>query len=206
MERTDFQLISFKELIERINNFRWEAQLGISTGGIVEIDKPDSCHYSSIDYSIIHKVLGRLSLQTSDVFADVGSGKGRVLCCAARHACKKVIGIEYSEEFCKDALINIQKMRGRKAPFHIYSGVAEEFDYPEVTALYLFNPFGSTTLDTMLHKVQVDTYPHPVRMAFVNPSAAQDAVFAKHAWLERYDHWSPGVAGGHAVSFYRRRA
>lgn len=61
------------------------------------------------------------------------------------------------------------------------------------------------TLDTVLPKVQDDTYPHPVRMAFVNPSAAQEAVFAKHAWLERYDYWTPRPGGGHAVSFYRRK-
>ena len=52
-----FQLPIWCEVFERMNNFRWEVQIGISTGGIVEIDKPDSTHYASIDYLVIHKVL-----------------------------------------------------------------------------------------------------------------------------------------------------
>ena len=200
-----FRFAIYREAMERMNNFRWEAQLGISTRGIVEIDKPDSCHYASINYSTIHKVLGRLDLQSSDTFVDIGSGKGRVLCCASRHKCRKVIGIEYSLPFCDEARMNVQKMRGRKAPVEVHHGLAEEFDYAHVTALYLFNPFGPMTLDAMLHKVQDDTHPHPVRMAFVNPSAAQDVVFAKHSWLEQYDGWNPKPGEAHAVSFYRRK-
>ena len=52
-----FQFAIYREAMERMNNFRWEAQLGISTRGIVEIDKPDSCHYASVNYSTITRCL-----------------------------------------------------------------------------------------------------------------------------------------------------
>jgi hypothetical protein len=51
-----------KQVFERLNNLRWEAQLGISTTGIVDVDKPDSCYYATINYFIVHRVLEHLPL------------------------------------------------------------------------------------------------------------------------------------------------
>lgn len=191
-------------VLERLNNLRWEAQLGISTRGIVEVDKPDAGHYATIHYSTIYRVLQHLSLQPSDIFVDVGCGKGRILCCAARHACKKVMGVDYSEDFCKEARTNAERMRGRKAPVLVHKGDAEEFDYSEATALFFFSPFGASTLDAVLHKIDHDSRHRRIRLAFVNCNEDQDKVFAKHSWLELYGYWDVEQEGGHSVSFYRR--
>jgi SAM-dependent methyltransferase len=195
---------NLRQAVERLNNLLWEIKLGISTGGVIEIEKTDSCHYASVDYSIIHKVLRRLDLQPSDTFVDVGSGKGRVLCCAAQHVCRKVMGIEYSKAFSDAARANLNRLRGTKTPVDVHTGPAEEFDYRGATALYFFNPFGPATLDLVLQKLQGDTAGNPLRLAFVNPSADQHAVFSKHDWLKRYDDWDTRRGGGHSVSFYQR--
>ena len=197
-------LFNGKRLFERLNNLRWETQLGISTRGIVDVDKPDSLYYATINYSMIQSVLQHLSLGSSDTFVDVGCGKGRVLCCAARHPCKKVVGVDYSEDLCRLARTNLQRLRGRTAPVVVHKGVAEEFDYTEATALFFFNPFGATTLDAVLHKINHDTRQQNVRFVFVNASPEQDEVFARHTWLERYDFWS-GDRGAQPVSYYRRK-
>jgi cyclopropane fatty-acyl-phospholipid synthase-like methyltransferase len=43
-------------------------------------------------------LLKRLDLRSSDIFADVGAGKGRVLRLAAQHRMRQVVGVEYSSE------------------------------------------------------------------------------------------------------------
>lgn len=193
-----------KQVLERLDNLRWEAQLGVSTRGIVDIDKPDSCYYATLNYLIICRVLNRLSLQSSDTLVDVGCGKGRVVCCAARHPCKKVIGVEYSSDLCAQARTNAERLRGRNAPVCIHNGTAEEFDYTEATALFFFNPFGAVTLDAVLHKINRDTLHSRIRFAFVNSSAEQGEVFAQHSWLEQYDDWNVERGAGQSVSYYRR--
>jgi precorrin-6B methylase 2 len=198
-------LRSGNQVFERLNNLRWEAQLGISTRGIVEVDKPDSCYYATVNYSIIHRILERLSLQSSDTFVDVGCGKGRVVCCAARHPCKKAVGVDYSKDLCRQARTNLERLHGRKAPVVVHNGIAEEFDYTEATALFFFNPFGATTLDAVLHKINHDTRQNGVRFAFVNSTVYQDDVFAEHSWLEKYDYWNVERGAGQSVSYYRRK-
>jgi hypothetical protein len=69
----------------RLNNLWWEYRLGVSTRGIVPTDHPDSVHYATMRYSTVWTILRHLDLRAPDVFMDIGSGKGRVLCCAARH-------------------------------------------------------------------------------------------------------------------------
>jgi SAM-dependent methyltransferase len=198
-----------KDHFQRVNNMCCELQLGISTRGkeVAKLAKPDAVHYATINYSAIHNVLRRLQLQQSDTFVDIGCGKGRVLCCAARHRCNEVIGIEYDEKFCAEARANSLQLRRRKAPISVHHGNAEQFDYSRATVLYLFNPFGPRTLNTVLHKVSVDTCRRQLRIAFVTPPEAQDAVeavFTGHAWLKRYDGWPLGTNG--RVLFYRRNS
>jgi SAM-dependent methyltransferase len=162
--------------------------------------KADAVYYATIDYSLIHEVINRLSLKPDDIFVDVGCGKGRVLCLAARHRCRKVIGIEYSDEFCDEARANANRMRGRRTPILVLSEIAEDFDYSYATVLYFFNPFGAPTLNLVLEKIRTDTSGRPIRMAFVNVTAAQAEVFAKHVWLDGYETWETRVG---SVKLYR---
>src|SRR3954452_4600072 len=92
--------------LDRLNNLWWEYRLGISTRGRTPVNHPDSVHYATMRYSTIWSVLNHLDLQPSDVFVDVGSGKGRVLCCAAYHDVRRVIGVDLSAELCKEASTN----------------------------------------------------------------------------------------------------
>jgi SAM-dependent methyltransferase len=189
---------------ERLNNFLWETRLGIATRGRVESARSDSLECQSTAYSGVNRVLRHLSLQPSDVFVDIGCGKGRVVCCAAQYPCKRVVGVEYLAEVCREAQANAERMRGRKAPISIHTGPAEEFDYSEATVLYLCKPFGPTTFDAVLRKVQHETRGHSVRLAFVNPSPDHMAVLAAQGW-EQTDYWDVVKGRGFSVSFCRRQ-
>ena len=138
----------------------------------------------------------------SDVFVDVGSGRGRV-CCAARYTVKQVVGVDLSEALCQVARENARRMRGRRAPISVETSLAQNFDYSAATVLSLFNPFGAATLGLLLEKIGRDLR-GSVRIAYANPG--HDDVFQRQPWLERTGHWDAETsAGEHSVSFYRSR-
>lgn len=169
-----------KQIFERLNNFRWEAQLNKSTRGIAEVDKPDAVYYATIHYSAVYRVLRHLSLQPSDIFVDVGCGKGRISCCAARRPCRKVVGIDYCGDFCKEAQRNAARMRGRRVPLLVHKGAAEEFDSTEAAALFFFSPFRASTLTAVLQKMDHDSQHRRIRLAFVNCNEEQRRLGSNH--------------------------
>ena len=175
--------------------------LGISTLGVVPTDKPDAVYYAGVSYPETRKVLKRLDLQPSDIFVDVGAGKGRVLCLAAQRRVRQVVGVEYSSELVSIARRNVTHMRGKQSPVEVHSQAAEDFDYSAASVLYFFNPFEANVLDVVLHKLNLDRAGRALRLAFVMESPVQRAVFLKHNWLECYARWDDGA--GHPVALYR---
>ena len=164
-------------------------------------DKPGAVYYASVPYFQTRKVLKRLDLQPSDIFVDVGAGKGRVLCLAAQHRVRKVIGVEYSSELASIARRNVSRLRGKQSPVEVHSQAAEDFDYSAASVLYFFNPFEANVLDVVLHKLNLDRAGKAMRLAFVMESPEQRAVFLKHKWLECYARWDEAV--GPPVALYR---
>ena len=185
----------------RMNNLWWERRLGISTRGVVPVAHEDSHHYATLSYTTIWSILNRLSLGPSDVFVDIGSGKGRVLCCAARYPVGQVVGVDLSEPFCEEARANARRLRGRHAPISVEVSLADAFDYSAASVLFLFDPFGPKTLGPLLEKIGRE--PHrDVRIAYANPT--YDEVFERQTWLERSERWDAAASGiEHSVSFYR---
>jgi precorrin-6B methylase 2 len=189
--------------MSRLNNLWWEMRLGISTRGVVSVDHADSNHYATMNYSTIRAVLEHLALNPSDVFVDVGSGKGRVLCCAARYPVREVVGVDLSGAFCRVARENARRMRGRRAAISVHETMAQDFDYSEATVVFMFDPFGAATLGSLLEKISRDVH-RSVRIAYANPT--HDDVLQRQPWLECSSHWDAATAGiEHSVSFYRRR-
>jgi SAM-dependent methyltransferase len=197
-------MVAGRRQARRMNNLFWERRLGVTTRGVVAVDYPDASQYASIDYALIVRILRRLALQPDDVLVDVGCGKGRVLCCAARFPVRQVVGVDLSEEFCAQARANAERTRGRRSPIEVHQGFAQEFDYSEGTALYMFSPFGPETMEQVLTKIRKDRAGGPVRIAYSNPAFAD--VFAGQDWLERYDFWDRAASGEeHSVAFYRSK-
>jgi SAM-dependent methyltransferase len=185
----------------RLSNLWWERRLRISTGGVIPVSHGDSHHYATMNYTSIWSVLDHLDLGPSDVFVDVGCGKGRVLCCAARRPVGRVVGVDLSEPFCELARENARGMRGRRAPIFVETAFADEFDYSDATALFLFDPFGPATLGALLEKIGRELR-GSLRIAYANPT--HESVFQRQSWLELSDRWSKATSDiEHSVSFYR---
>jgi SAM-dependent methyltransferase len=176
-------------------------RLNIATAGTAPAESVGHVYYATISYRCIQSILDRLRLSQEDSFVDVGCGKGRVVCLAARRHLARVTGVEYSPTLASEAKRNSLKMRGRKSPVQIVCASAEEFDYSESSVLYFFNPFEARVLDTVLQKAHADRGGWPIRMAFVMESSDQRDVFRKHSWLACYDRFDD--IDHHAVALYR---
>lgn len=192
-------------LRNRLSDRVWERRLGIVTQGPMQIAAPDSYAYSTFAYRSIQLVLDRLALEPGDVFIDIGCGKGRVVCCAARRKAKKVIGVDIDPGLCEAARANAARLAGGVTPVEIVNAPAQEFDYRDCTVFQLFNPFGADTVRQVLDSVRasIKANPRRVRFAYVNP--LHEHLFRNSGFLEEVHHFRRRPWSGlkFNVSFWR---
>jgi len=186
----------------KVLNRVYDTALGVETGGVVETNIPDG-GYATTDYLTIIRVLNRLELTSDDVFLDVGCGKGRVVCLAARRQVRSAGGIELSPELVAIASANLDKrLRGRIAEGHILLQDATTHRYDDTTVAYLFSPFHPAVLGTVLTKIRADRGNRRFRCAFVNLRPPDDVIFRKQDWLRCAARW---VEKKLAVAVYKSR-
>lgn len=173
----------------RIDDWRMERRLGIRTTGRREVPHADAERYEPVPYRLLDRMFARLELGAADVFVDLGSGKGRVVCAAARLPVAKVIGVELVPALHFDAEENVGRLRGAQAPVELICGSATEFDFADVTALALLNPFSGETMASVLRNLRrsLEQQPRVVRIAYVNAVCAH--LFAAQPWLKLVDAW-----------------
>jgi predicted RNA methylase len=195
-----------KRIRTKLLSIYWETRLGISTARIVE-SRSDRYHYVTLPYPAILSVIRSLQLAPSDVFVDLGCGKGRVVCCAARVDIREAIGIEREQELCRLAQTNALRLRGRRTTISIRHVSAENADYLNETVFYMFNPFGEDVMRAVMLKIasSLALNPRPVRLVYVKPMF--ENVLQESGWLEQYDRWNTMAEEGmeHVVSFWRSR-
>ena len=110
--------------------------------------------YLPVEYYYAYAVLRRLQPAATDVICDVGCGKGRFLCIAARYPVRRVLGIELQRELCAAARENLVRLRGRRAPAEVICANCTELDFPDdVTIVFMFNPFGTETMISFLGRI-----------------------------------------------------
>src|SRR5262252_1290763 len=98
-----------------IENAFYEYRFGISTHGLHgftpgDWSQSEHIYYGTMPYRWIFPVLDALRLGPSDVFVDLGCGKGRVVCCASLYSCARVIGVDDTQEMCTMAQTNLRQM------------------------------------------------------------------------------------------------
>lgn len=145
----------------------------------------DNCHYATIDYWNVRRVLRFLDLKDTDVFVDIGCGMGRIVCMAARLPLRKCIGIELSESLCAIARRNASNLRGRRSPVEIRCCDAATADVVDGTVYFMFNPFGPETLGDTLENIRrsVCEQPRPIRIVYYN--AVHESLLESMRWLKR---------------------
>jgi len=163
----------------------------------------DNFHYATIDYWNVRKVVRSLNPGPEDVFYDVGSGMGRILCVVARRRLQKCIGIELLEPLCLIARRNAAQLRRRKAPIDIVCGDATTADFADGTIYFMFNPFGPETLRDTLENIgnSLSERPRPIRIVYYN--SIHESVFETLSWLVKV--WQFQSFGGQRVTFWENR-
>lgn len=193
----------------KFRNAVWEYRLNITSRGVTDDGfPPDGLGHQTLPYRATWAVLRSLDLNESDVFVDIGCGKGRAVCCAARFGIREAIGVEADIGRSEIARKNAQRMRGRKAGITILNMPAQQADFSRGTVFYLFNPFGPATLGQVLERIRASVLanPRPIRIVYACPR--QEQVLGDSGWLERYDSWASGkdLALDEPVSFWRSKS
>ena len=161
----------------------------------------DNYRYEAPDYLYLRRVLRVLDPSPADVFFDIGSGKGRMLCLAARRNIARCIGIELHEQYCAIARSNAKLLRGRRAPVEIRCADATSADLGGGTIYYLYNPFGEKTMAQTIANLRssVEAAPRSIRVVYYNP--VHEKLFSESGWLEKYREFRTGY--GLAVTFWK---
>ena len=163
----------------------------------------DNVYYEPVNYFNIHRMLRVLAPAGDDVFYDIGCGKGRILCVAARRRLRRVVGIELFEELCADARRNAAALRGKKTPIEVICADAARADYADGTVFAMFNPFGEATMRAVIASIgeSMRQRPRDIRIGYYMPKHEQ--VLAGEPWLEKYASLE---TMSYTVAFWRSRS
>jgi len=164
--------------------------------GLVDNTGADAVRYQPSDADFALNVLRSLKIEFAEyAFVDFGSGKGRVLLVASELPFQQVVGVELSEDLHRIALENIkkhpagQRRCGELIPLNI--SATEYVPAAIPTVAYFYNPFGPTTLDRVVEKLErahsVGSPPHWV--VYVDPRHV-DVFWRRQLWkVVRLTDW-----------------
>lgn len=114
-------------------------------------------HYAPSSYFMLPRAIRRREVSASDVFLEVGSGKGRVVCQAAsRYRFKRVIGVDLEEAWNAVARRNVEVNRHRFQckDIEIITADVGTWTVPEdVTYVYMYNPFSAEVLERFVSQL-----------------------------------------------------
>ena len=192
-------------LVNRTSDFYWERKLNVSTSGKCAIDFPDAERYEAVPYYVYFRLFDFIGLGPGDVAVDLGSGEGRMVCAAALYPIKKAIGVEIDPKLHETATRNIARMKHARAPMQVVCQSATEFNYDEVTALFMFNPFGATTMLQVMDRLHQSLQKNPRQVRIVYLNAVWSHELVRLPWLELYEQWkmSPWNRIKSPVHFFR---
>jgi hypothetical protein len=122
------------------------------------------------------------------LFIDVGSGKGRILFCAARLGFLRIVGVEFAAQLHQVAVENIRRFNLRSPGAHIESRCmdATQLDLPpEPTVLFLYNPFDAVVMQKFVGLIEksLRSSPRELYIAYLEPRC--DTLLEQTSCLEK---------------------
>lgn len=164
----------------------------------------DGLWYAPPDYRYLRRIMRMLRPGPQDVFYDIGSGMGRVLCVAARGRIGSVVGIELDRPLCEKARRNADHMRGRHTPIDIRCEDASSADLSDGTIYYLHNPFGPETMRDVLGRIRGSLADRPRSVRVVYHNSVHEDLMRSSGWLEMTDVFK--TLRGQRVTFWTASA
>ena len=169
----------------------WESRYNIMTRGAAPSPHSDANHYGYLAYYTYFSIFDWLKLKSTDVVVDLGCGKGRVSCIAARYPIEASIGVDIDPPLAEIARANAARMKSRRADLKIVCQSATEFDCDDVNVVVMFHPFGSETMRTVLAcwEQSLARRPREFRIVYGNPLLSP--MLAAKPWLSLFECWLP---------------
>lgn len=164
--------------------------------------------YVATDYATFRHALQHVAIRPGeDVFADLGAGMGRIVLLAAEWPFRRVVGVEFSRELTDIARANLRTVRSSlKCPDveMILADVAAWAIPPDVTVLFLFNPFDGVVLAEVCANIRksLAAAPRKLTIIYVRAEKFFEKEIAWQEWLTR-THELPCVEG--QVSIYESK-
>jgi SAM-dependent methyltransferase len=184
---------------KRLANRILERLAGIDTSRRVgyeglEFGEEKGSVYMAASWSALPSVLSQSKVSASDVFLDVGSGKGRLLYqAAALYPFQRVIGVDLSEELNRVALANIERNRRRLRcqDVQVVTADAVQYSIPdEVTIVCMNNPFGGELFEAFMDGLVDSLRRHPrgLTLLYGNPIMHDSALRHGFSLVKRSGH------------------
>lgn len=164
-----------KDFLNSVPDRIFDRSLGVSTREIVIMNSSvfsgsgENCNYRGSQWLPVRRVLKNLRPGPSDIFVDLGSGKGKVLLIAGRLPYRRVIGVEVDAELSECSRHNIQQARPRLRTRDVGSITASVLDWPipdETSVVFIFNSFIGQTFRTAVRHI-IESYDRRPRMLHI---------------------------------------
>jgi SAM-dependent methyltransferase len=130
--------------------------------------------YEPSGYGVLPRALRGERIGPGHVFADYGSGKGKVVLQAAHWPFARVIGVEVAEELTAVARRNAARVAGRRRAGAVELVVADARTWvppDDLTHAYFFNPFSGEVFEAAIAALvaSYDRRPRMLRIIYLHP-------------------------------------
>ncbi|MGN6196222.1 MAG: class I SAM-dependent methyltransferase [Ginsengibacter sp.] len=146
--------------------------------------------YQGTNYFIIEKAFEFLRNENANHnIVDFGCGKGRVLIVAAFYGFKKITGIDFAESLCREAELNIEKIKRLfpKTDFEIVCDDAVNYSIEnDSNVFFFFNPFDEIVMLQIVKNI-LSSFKKTARkiyIVYVNPLHKE--IFLSAGFEEEY--------------------
>jgi SAM-dependent methyltransferase len=179
---TDF----FFSVIYWLEQKLFDLYLGTSTAGL-QLTNSDFFHtgsdnwpYAGCQWPAMRYALNDLNPTSSDVFVDLGSGKGKALLIAGRLPYQRVVGVELDIGIGEFAKRNLQQARPKLRARAVDSEISNVLDWPipqDASTIFMYNPFFGHTFRQVMSKIfeSYDRDPRKLHIVYEHPW--------EHDWL-----------------------
>jgi SAM-dependent methyltransferase len=154
--------------------------LGVSTTGLSTTKdsicdgEGDGCFYQGCQWLTVRRSLKALNPGASDVFVDLGSGKGKALLIAGQLPYRHVIGVEIDQGLSRWAGRNIDRARPRLRAKKVESLTGNVLEWPipdDTSVIFMFNPFIDQTFSGVMSRIfeSYDCNPRVLHIVYQHP-------------------------------------
>lgn len=153
--------------------------LSLKRLSIANADISKSSPYEACNYLLLEKLFRAFREHSNSVsLVDLGCGKGRAMVVAAHFGFRKITGIDFAAELCKEATANMLKtnIQFPGLEWRVIEGNVLDYAISEDDSVFfLFNPFNEETLVSFLDKLDSSLMqsPRTTWFLYVSPLHAQ---------------------------------